>query len=253
MRARQYNQGSDRFANIRFIWSLFSIALCLLQVGCNSEVEQTEGVDNQPQPTWNQLVTSVRSGSSVEIRFTDNVVSEEEVAHLQTDCQELQILHLSQPKMTEDELAELLDTLPKLVQLKLTETVNDQQLQVICDQLPQLSVLNLPNTTLTDEGLLPLVEMQELTLFRFSSADVTDKGMEAISRIPNLTALHLINVPISDAGLKAIVQMEELQSFYLDGGNCSEEGLSNLVKERPDLHFHWNQLHLESDPNQHQH
>jgi hypothetical protein len=156
-------------------------------------------------------------------------------------------LELDQSQISPDVFASTLMKLTSLERLKLTGPTNDADLQTIAT-LPKLEILNLTQAEITDQGLLVLSDHPMLNFLRIRAPRVTDAGLANICRIPRLRFLHLIDVPITDAGLKSLATLNRLESFYLDGGNCTEAGLSRLIQQLPDLHFHWNQLHLPSDP-----
>jgi hypothetical protein len=120
-------------------------------------------------------------------------------------------------------------------------------------KLPKLRILNLRRCQITDAGLASLAPCERLDLLRFGSPHVTDQGIDEIGKIKSLRFLHLIDVPISDAGLEPIKSMTQLESLYIDGGNATDEGLSSLIKVRPDLHFHQDQQHIDSDPRRDDH
>lgn len=209
--------------------------------------------DSSHAPEWNDLVLDVRNGKSDELQFTESPVTLKQANELKIACQKLRVLHLDQSNLSNELLAEILSLLPLLEQLKLTGTVDNQQLKSIAKYASQVNVLNLPKGQFDDMGLPTLSEFTNLTLMRFESPHVTDQGLQDVAKLPKLKSLHLINVPITDESLKSIESMDSLQSFYLDGSHCTDEGLSELIQNRPNLHFHWNQLHLQEDPNTHQH
>ena len=222
-------------------------------IGCDKS-QHSESVSKGPRPeiTWDMQLEAALAGRSSEARYTARPIDNDEAQDLKS-CDHLQTLEIDQSRLTGDQLADILAALPKLRQLKLTGPVDDEQLTMIAATRPQIVVLNLPEGSFTDVGLSELASLSLLELLRFHSSKVTDEGLVEIAKLPQLRFLHLINVPITDAGLSPLVGMTHLESFYLDGGQCTDEGLSELIEKRPDLHFHWNQLHLPSDPHSHPH
>ena len=227
--------------------------ILLLASGCPPGAKESHIVETLPAPEWKDLISDVRIGESDEIRFTNAPVTIEQGNELKIACQKLRVLHFDQSNLNNDVLAEIFSLLPELDQLKLTGTVDNQQLETLGKYASQVKVLNLPNGQFDDIGLTSLSEFTNLNLLRFDSPHVTNQGIQSVSKLPKLKSLHLINVPITDDSLKTIETMESLQSFYLDGSQCTDEGLSELIQNRPELHFHRNQLHLQQDPNSHQH
>jgi hypothetical protein len=68
-----------------------------------------------------------------------------------------------------------------------------------------------------------------------------------------LRALHLIGVHVTDKSVNAISRIKPLETFYIDGGQITDQGFTQLIKMRPDLHLHVDQVHLDFDPNRHPH
>jgi len=120
-------------------------------------------------------------------------------------------------------------------------------------KIKSLRILNLPRGEFADEGLAILAELPNLESLRFGSPLVTDEGIKTLARFPAIRMLHLIDVPITDAGLAELAQIERLQSLYIDGGNITDAGWDALFRQRPRLHVHVNQQHLDRDPHKHPH
>jgi len=119
--------------------------------------------------------------------------------------------------------------------------------------LKSLRILNVPQGDFSDAGLEVLAEMPNLESLRFGSPLVTDEGMKTLARFPAIRQLHLIDVPITDAGLAELARIDRLQSLYIDGGNITDAGWDELFRQRPRLHVHVNQQHLDRDPHKHPH
>lgn len=208
---------------------------------------------NKSAVSWNELLTHVRSGATKNLVYHSDPVTVQQSVELSGLGDGLEVLEIDQRNLSSAELAKLLESLPSLRQLKLTGPVDRDQLHVVIKSAGNLKVLNLPDGDFDDAALEALPSQHQLELLRFRSPNVSDAGLEAIASFPKLRFLHLIEVPITDAGLQTIAKIETLESFYLDGGACTEEGLSALIRQRSDLHFHWNQLHLDDDPHRHPH
>ncbi|WP_145204084.1 leucine-rich repeat domain-containing protein [Thalassoglobus polymorphus] len=233
---------------------LFIALIVIPQHGCQSRSPEKEVASQREDvATWDDLVQAVQSEVSTELRFTHEAVSSEQFLELPSLGEKLTVLEVDQGQLDNSDLSRVLQELPNLRQLVLHGDVDNQQLQVIADNAKSVTVLNLPNASVDDSGLSVLAAIETLELLRLHSPNVSDAGLAEIAKSPGLKFLHLINVPITDDGLKTIAMMEKLESFYLDGSACTEAGLSELVRKRPGLHFHWNQLHLENDPNKHPH
>ena len=205
---------------------------------------------DKPSARWAAQVMLVRTGRSTEIRLPNSPVSGRDLSLLDVGCEALSVLEFDNTQVPNVELAKRLARFPLLRQLVLHGPVDDKLLQVIAAQ-PSLRILNLPRGEFGDRGLKALVDAQQLELLRFSSSNVTDAGFISISRIPGLRFLHVIDTPLTDAGLKHLNELEKLESFYVDRCKISEKGLSELIDKLPELHLHWNDLHLPDDPLRH--
>jgi hypothetical protein len=236
------------------------LALCLLIVlsGCPSRSTEEKRPPRASQPqdlilSLNQKIEAVRNLDSNEFRHTSSPITIEQAQELSLAGDVLKVLEIDHSELSNEKLTSLLKGMPAVIQLKLSGDVNNEQLAIIIENMVGLTTLNLPNGSFNDDGLKQLSKHETLEFLRFHSPHVTDTSMTTIAAIPQLRFLHLINVPISDKGLEPLYDLKDLESFYLDGSDCTEEGLSELIERRPDLHFHWNQLHLNDDPHSHPH
>lgn len=202
---------------------------------------------NSSQATWEEQIDAVRGGRSSRIWCIRQPIVGERWKELAAAGERLEILTIEKGSVAPHLLAELAPHLTQLRQLKLGIPVGNEHLAAIA-QFPSLKVLNLTQGEFDDGGLRKLKLLPRLELLRFHSPNVSDGGLQEIAALPALRFLHLINVPITDDALVHIAGITKLESFYLDGGDCTEAGLSELIKERRDLHFHWNDLHLADDP-----
>ncbi|TWT51965.1 hypothetical protein KOR42_32480 [Thalassoglobus neptunius] len=224
------------------------------QSATDSEMPKSANAADETAPEdWDVFVQLVREQDENAIRFRSRPVSKEEFRMLLEGCDGLMVLEIDQSAISSELIHQVLTKLPGLRQLRFDGPVVESDLKWIASNLPELTVLNLPQGEFGNEGVQALSEHSKLELLRIGAPNVNNDGVRAILEIPNLRFLHLINVSIDDQVLKDIAKKNSLESFYLDGGGCSEEGLSELVKASPQLHFHWNQLHLNNDPHSHPH
>ncbi|OAI52890.1 hypothetical protein AYO47_05810 [Planctomyces sp. SCGC AG-212-M04] len=222
------------------------LLIILTLSGCGGPSNKSDV--SRPKPSWAEQVQAVRSGKTKTITASASSKSDWEM--LNTDCSALEALEVDGEVSPEIEFSVLAD-LPHLKRLKIENGLDDTQAAAI-SQLPALSELLISSDSLTDKGLeslcrLPLVQL------RLKAPNVTDAGAAAIGNLKQLRFLHLIDIPITDATLPAIAKLESLESLYLDRVKCTDEGLSALLKQRPDLHFHRDQVHLRDDPKKHEH
>jgi len=239
--------------------------LCLLLLlGCQPTGEadaensstsvEHEAVADLPFAT--QLLR-VQSSESTEIRVRERPLTQGEVKSLSTVHDSLQVLECylkpnSEETPDADRFEEILPNFKHLRQLVIHSSVDDEMVEAI-SACSSLRVVNLPKSTVTRSGLASLTSLPNLELLRISSYQLTDEGLELLQGIPSLRFLHLIHCPITDVGLTHIAALKQLESFYLDGSQCTDAGLSHLVKTRPDLHFHWNDSHVNKDAHPHEH
>ena len=223
---------------------------CICLLGCRPVAQPDPVQAADEQVPWEEQVRQVREEHAIEIRYDVDPVHAAELLLLKDDCQLLRILEVNQDLIAAETVGEVLKSLPRLERLKLTGPVSDEILLAV-SKIPTLKILNLPNGEFSDNALRSIAGHPALELLRFHSPHVTDDGFASVSQIPHLRFLHVIDVPMTDAGLQHLSGLEHLESFYLDGGDCTEAGLSELIKRLPELHFHWNQLHLPEDPRTH--
>lgn len=141
------------------------------------------------------------------------------------------------------EQIEQLNSAGGLKQLRLDRTAVSDKAATVIAGISSLEIVNLPSSQLSDEGLIEIAQLPNLELLRIGSPHVSDRSIEAISKSKSIRYLHLIDTPISDAAVNLIAQMEQLESFYADGTPLSDQAISQLVKQKPDLHVHINDLH----------
>ncbi len=235
------------------------VLLCLLfiSVGCAPErkAPDTQQAPTQqtdpPELSFREQLDDLRSGSRDSLVVEQSRVVDEDLSEVR-DLPALKLISISRGRFSDTGILNF-EHLDNLEQLKLRQArVEDDGVKHIC-QFVSLRVLNLPQANFTDAGLMELARLSNLDLLRFGSPRVTDAGMETISGLPKLRYLHLINVPITDTGLLQLAKLKSLQSLYVDGAQITDTGIEKLLQERPDLHFHVNQLHHGRDPHRHEH
>lgn len=224
----------------------------LTSCGCQPASPPDISATFEEPVTWQSQISALRDETITEVRHTAPL-TQAEAEMLLSDCDSLAVLEADFSQLDNTSLGDVLQALPKLRQLKLYDPIDNERLATIAANAPLITVLNLSDGKFNNEGFKEIPKFHSLQLLRFSSPNVEDPALTILQDCKELKYLHLINVPITNDGLKAIESLQNLQSFYLDGGNCTEDGLSQLIKARPDLHFHWNQLHLEHDPHAHAH
>ncbi len=204
--------------------------------------------NTEVQTIWNQQLKAVAEGQSTQIVMPDFRIPARCLSDLKSVAERVTELNLAG-----DSLATKLDVITACSHLKilhLRTELGDAEVARLA-QLRELEVLDLPLALdMTNAGLKSLDQHPRLKLIRLRSPQVTDEGLQVFSQLPNLRWLHLMEVPVTDAGLEILRQMAQLESLYLDGDRATDEGLSKLILERPDLHFHRDQLHLPDDPRQ---
>lgn len=196
---------------MRFLVILIGLAMA----GCTSQPPEVP--EPVAEPTFERQLLDVSSGASDVIRVKDSAL----------DLQQLQ--HLGQLK----NLRELrLDLTP----------VTDSEADVIAS-IDSLEIVNFPESTLTDEGIAKIATLPKLQLLRIGSPTLTDAGIAKVAESKSILYLHVLDSPITDASADSIAKMTQLESFYADGTDLTDEGMSKLVKARPKLHIHFNDLH----------
>jgi hypothetical protein len=221
-----------------------TIAMALLS-GC-APASGPKAVAVAPaEGSWAGQVAAVRDGKSGRITVT-TPVKRAEWMELAKGCEGVEVIEVEDPEIVDSDF-EILLRLPQLRRLALGVAVGDPGAALIA-KCGSLKELNLPRSQITDAGMKSLASLP-LTQLRVGSRLITDTGVAELRGLSELKFLHLIGTPIGDVGLESIREIHSLQSFYLDGGRCTDEGLSALIRARPDLHFHRDQVHLPDDPN----
>ena len=221
---------------------LLAVLLAMTCIGCNAEREQPAPIaDKQPS------VSISRSDRTVLV-FEEPVTPDAWIA-LKDQLplvERLEFLADDQPALDWS----LLDDAQELERFRCDGVVGVDLAQALSSH-PGLRILNVQETSWDDATAEFVGDLSELTLLRIGGAELTDDSIERFaSSLTKLAHLHLIGVGMTDRSLPAIAANETIESLYLDGVDVSEDALSTLIKERPDIHLHINQLHLKSDPRQ---
>jgi hypothetical protein len=219
--------------------SVFFLLAMLLFAGCGREPQRAVS-----RSSWPEQVASVREQGKKSIVATE-VVDGARLRDLLTGCRHLEVLEIDQARVRGDEWRVLLE-LPQLRRLRVGPALTDADAAVV-GQHPAITELLVSSSELTDAGVASLCQLP-LVQFRLHAPHATDAAMTSIGGRSNLRFLHLVQVPLTDAGLAPLAELKSLESLYLDGTRCTDEGLSELLKKRPDIHFHRDQAHLPGDP-----
>ena len=238
------------------------VALCCASLGCRPNPEPAQPATStaavgsvavaEEAPLEDQI-TAVQRGETTRILVEREVLGDDDLVEIAKLAPLVDLLlDNDQSQFTLPGVAPLAE-LPQLQHLRIRgRGIDDAALAEIA-KLKRLRILNLPRGSFTDAGLAHLAELADLEMFRFGSPAVGDEGMKTIARWPAIRMLHLIDVPITDKGLAELAKIERLQSLYIDGGQITDAGWDALFRDRPRLHVHVNQQHLDRDPNRHAH
>ncbi|GAA4442643.1 hypothetical protein [Bremerella cremea] len=203
---------------------LMLVGILLFAVGCE---EVPPYPDTPPEATFERQLLDVSSAATDSIQVTKSVVP-------------LQLLQHLDPTL-------------KLRELRLDQTpITDAEAEKIA-AIESLEIVNLPASELTDEGLAKIAALPKLELLRIGSPNITDAAIAKVGENKSILYLHLLHCPITDGAIDSIAQLEQLQSFYADDTKLTDEGVSKLVKARPKLHIHFNDLHPEGSSADHSH
>ncbi len=217
------------------------------------------GCDTKPvvvtEPSLAEQVALVNEGQSSIIQIEQVAITDDDLAIL-AQGPRLKVLQLDyeQNQVTDAGIRHLAK-LQSLEHLRIHGgNVGDDGLEVLAS-VKSLRILNLPQGKFTDEGLGRLRESPKLVQLRFGSPQITAQGVARLADFPALRQIHLIGVPLDDEAISALGRIQSLESLYLDDVTCSDAALDSLLHDRPKLHLHVNQLHLDQDPRKgdHQH
>jgi Leucine-rich repeat (LRR) protein len=170
------------------------------------------------------------------------VLSGLDVLHLDrlAELRHLKQLRLSQT-IVDDEGLEHLKILKGLEELSLEDTwVTDAGLEHLA-QLVSLQSLNLSNTRITDAGLRNLKELRHLRKLKVDDTAITGIGLEHLSECHKLEDLSLVfsmadrpwpsirNVQgVTPEGMKSIGRLHSLRSLMICGSEITDDAVSAL-------------------------
>lgn len=126
---------------------------------------------------------------------------------------------------------------------------DDEKLKVL-DDVPRLRTLKLTNTRVTDAGLARLARFRDLNCLYVGNIDHTKligpngawlatrpltggKGLAALHDLPKLKVLQLYGPGTSDDDLKGLVGLKHLRLLDLMGTRVTKEGVAELKKALP--------------------
>jgi beta-lactamase regulating signal transducer with metallopeptidase domain/Leucine-rich repeat (LRR) protein len=138
-------------------------------------------------------------------------------------------MHLNSRTITDDaDLANLVDSLPRLTRLNLGGTpITDAGLAHI-RRLTGLHHLVLLGTQITDAGLADIESLTELQYLLLAGTRITDAGLEHLKGLRKLSALGLERTQITDAGLEHLQGLKGLGKLYLNDTRIGDVGLEHL-------------------------
>lgn len=241
-------------------WNLYFLLIVgsLLIFGCStddsdspSNLSLNSNRSSEPEKNWQEQSQAVISGVSDTIEITAESISDEQFAALQGN-KNLRQLSLEQGLLT-DRSAEVLASFPKLLQLKLRESAITDASMPSIRKIESLMFLNIPQAEITFAGIHALAGHPNLQQLRIGGKLIDDKACLELIDFPELRYLHLIGPKITAKGVQHLALIPKLQSLYIDDCLLTEEAWDQLLKQRPDVHFHLDQEHLDRDPAKHPH
>lgn len=232
--------------------SLFSLGylflLAALVCGCRSSDTPKP---NPNEKSWDAQVAELKSGSTDQIEITAEPVIDDQLEQLMGNT-ELRKLILDQGSIT-DRSGETLASFKNLLQLKLRESPLTDVSMIEINKLQALMFLNLPHADITAVGIKALAQHPNLQQLRLGGPGINDDAVEAMQLLPELRYVHIIGPRLTEKGVQALALIPKLQSLYVDDCDLPEEAWDELLKQRPDIHFHLDQQHLDRDPGKHPH
>lgn len=218
-----------------------------------TEPNQSDKSDPQQQPALKKAETPFSlqiPPDATEIEL-DQKVSDGDLKAI-SKSQQLETLILDGGGVEPDQIKELL-SLKSLEHLRIRNCAIDDEGVRLLMQLKKLRIFNFPQAQFSNASIDELLRLPDLQLLRFSSPHVDDRGIQKLSNSKSLRALHLIRVKVTDRSVEALCAIKSLESLYLDGCQLTDDGYSKIIKLRPDIHLHVDQVHLDYDPNKHEH
>jgi len=217
--------------------------------GCNSSSETVRV--NPNEKSWEEQVAELKAGSTDQIEITATPVIDDQLEQLMGNTQ-LRKLMLDQGSIT-DRSGETLASFKNLLQLRLRESPLSDISLIEINKLESLMFLNLPQADITAVGIKALAGHANLQQLRLGGPGIDDEACEAMQLLPELRYVHIIAPRLTEKGVQALALIPKLQSLYVDECDLPEEAWDELLKQRPDVHFHLDQQHLDRDPGKHPH
>ncbi|MCC9600593.1 hypothetical protein LOC67_08470 [Stieleria sp. JC731] len=218
----------------------------LFCVACNREAASEPEADPAPgvEASYDEQLRAGRAGQTSKIALLTTEISDQDLAALRDDDDWLKTLIVDRGVVSDQSIAAI-SQLPSLVHLRLRESpISDQGLQQLAKH-PKLQILNLPQCAATAEGVQQLSQMPSLRNLRLGGDSLGADVAEAVSELEGLRSLHLIGVPVDDQGLRSIASLPRLTSLYLDDASVTGRGWDWFVENRPKVHVHVDQHHLD--------
>jgi WD40 repeat protein len=113
--------------------------------------------------------------------------------------------------------------------------VSDRGLEAIVQRLPQLKILGLSQTEITDEGLRHLSQLEDLYQISLYKTKVTDAGLQHLGTLDRLAYLTLTDTEVSDEGLRHLTGLERLRYVWAKSTKVTEQGAAMLREARKDV------------------
>lgn len=228
------------------------LALCFglscLLVSCRAPEQVRIDPDEKD---WDTQVEDLLAGKTDQISITASPVNDDQLEKI-TGKSQLRKLILDQGCIT-DRSGQTLASFKNLLQLRLRESPLTDASMAELRKLESLMFLNLPQAEITVQGIKALADHPNLQQLRLGGAGIDDEACEAMQLIPELRYIHLIGPSLTEQGVQALAFIPKLQSLYVDQCDLPEEAWDELLKQRPDIHFHLDQQHLDRDPAKHPH
>ena len=238
----------ERFFSKAFLISLACILSLLTGSGCDSADKVTSRANEK---SWDQQVADLRAGASDQIEITAEVVVDDQLEQLMGNTQ-IRALILDQGIIT-DRSGETLASFKNLLQLRLRDSPLTDATMSELRKIESLMFLNVPQANITAAGIRALAGHAHLQQIRLGGAAINDEACTALQDLADLRYVHLIAPGITEKGVQALALLPKLQSLYIDECDLPEEVWDELLKQRPDIHFHLDQEHLDRDPGKHPH
>lgn len=178
------------------------------------------------------------------------------------ELQSLVELNLYETRVTQEAVAELRKSSPKLLVFSVfaikelggrvekqgsgaiigvsfagCRAFNDEAMQLL-KPLNRLISLNLEGAAITDAGLKELNANDRLQTLILCDTQIGDAAMKELSRLHGIVQLQIQHTRITDAGLKELKQLQHLKHLLLFGNEITDEGLKHL-KDFKQLNSLW--------------